>query len=319
MPIVSIIIPTYNRTAYLPQAIQSIKQQTIEDWELIIVDDGSTMDVRKVIQTHMSDSRISLIRQEKTGVSAARNRGVKEARSNFIAFLDDDDYWHPEKLEMHLNAFDSTPELSLTFSDAQMVDEAGNPTRRFQKSKNTIYTCSWFDSYEGLNIIPVGLSIETILNGIVLPSATVMKKSAFEKIGGFDIDLKGGEDMELIFRLTRTEKIGYIDRPLIDYKLTSESASRNRLAALIDADFMVKKLRNTANCMDIEVLDKRQRDIRLNLAYLYFHKGELNQTRKWSKGALELGWNNKAVYFNLLSRLPDFILNYLFLIKKKIK
>lgn len=123
-PRVSIIIPTFNRPNYLRQAIESVLAQTYPDFEIVVVDDGSTDDTAAVVGS-LADPRIVYIRQENTGRSAARNRGMQEARGEFIALLDDDDLYLPHKLVNQAAYLDAHPEVDLVAGGAQMIDADG--------------------------------------------------------------------------------------------------------------------------------------------------------------------------------------------------
>ena len=123
-PIVSIIIPTFNRAGMIHRAIESIKLQTFNDWELIVVDDASTDSTEEIIQTYMrDDQRIRYIKHEKNqGGSAARNSGIKNSKGSYIALLDDDDRWYPEKLRLQYDYLQNYPETGLVYSGFCYVD-----------------------------------------------------------------------------------------------------------------------------------------------------------------------------------------------------
>ena len=105
---ISVIIPTFNRKQLLLEAVESVRRQSFRDWELLVVDDGSTDGTDQVIESLISDG-IRCIRQEHSGVSAARNRGIRAARNDWIAFLDSDDYWHKQKLQQQFEALEANP------------------------------------------------------------------------------------------------------------------------------------------------------------------------------------------------------------------
>lgn len=126
-PTVSVIIPTYNRAALLPRAIESIQAQTFSDWEIILIDDGSTDDTPTVVQRYERElgDRFRAIRQENAGSSAARNCGIDRARGRFLAFLDSDDEFLPRKLDRQLELFERCPELGLVYADSSYVNLQG--------------------------------------------------------------------------------------------------------------------------------------------------------------------------------------------------
>ena len=124
MPKVSVIIPTYNRQDLVQEAIDSVLNQTFRDWELIVVDDGSTDQTPSVLQERY-DSRIIYIYQENQGESAARNRGLYSATGEYVAFLDSDDLWHPKKLQRQIEVFAEKPELGLVSTQAYWINYEG--------------------------------------------------------------------------------------------------------------------------------------------------------------------------------------------------
>lgn len=113
-PTVSIVIPTYNCERYIAETLGSIVHQTVQDWEVIVIDDGSTDDTVKIATGF--DPRVRVIQQRNAGVCVARNRGFEESRGRFLCFLDHDDYWYPEKLERQLGWMTRRPELGVVYT-----------------------------------------------------------------------------------------------------------------------------------------------------------------------------------------------------------
>ena len=141
MPVVSAIIPTYNFGRFLGEAIQSVLDQTFTDFELIVVDDGSTDDTREVVGS-FNDSRIRYIYQENRGLPAARNTGIKASRGEYIAFLDSDDIWLTQNLELKVKSLDSHPDAGLVCSDGYNFDDA----------TGAIIGTLWHDVLHGFNL-----------------------------------------------------------------------------------------------------------------------------------------------------------------------
>ena len=115
-PLVSIIMPAFNAAYFIQESIQSVLAQSFSDFELIVINDGSTDDTSALVQ-NVKDPRIILIEQENAGVAAARNNGIEVSRGKFIAFLDSDDLWSKTKIEKQVNLLTSNPEIGLTYSD----------------------------------------------------------------------------------------------------------------------------------------------------------------------------------------------------------
>src|SRR3990170_8467248 len=129
MPRVSVVIPVFNRTALLGKTIESVINQSFTDWELMIVDDGSTEDVKSYIEQY-ADPRIVFIRQENQGNAVARNTGFHRSTGEFVAFLDSDDLWHPSTLEKMISVMLSRQELDVVYSRFSCIDGDGNPIVR---------------------------------------------------------------------------------------------------------------------------------------------------------------------------------------------
>ena len=122
-PIVSVIIPAYNAERFIPQAIQSVLEQTYQSYEIIVVDDGSTDKTKDILKEF--EDKVCCIYQENQGPSAARNAGIKISQGRYICFLDADDIWTPDKLEVQVEFLECHPDISLVFSDHQDFDAGG--------------------------------------------------------------------------------------------------------------------------------------------------------------------------------------------------
>ncbi len=135
-PVVSVIMPCYNAEAYLPESIESVISQTFHNWELLVIDDCSTDNSAEIVRTYASkDERIRMLRTEKPSGSATvpRNIGIQKAQGRYIAFLDADDQWFPEKLEQQLPLFEA-PEVAVVFSNYEKMDSEGKRSSRIVKA-----------------------------------------------------------------------------------------------------------------------------------------------------------------------------------------
>ncbi len=196
-PSVSVVIPTYNRSVFLMESIESVFAQTIDDFELIIIDDGSTDDTRDLVLS-LDDPRVHYEYQGNGGVSSARNLGVSFARAPYLAFLDSDDLWLPTKLEAQLNFFDKRSDISICQTEEIWV-RAGrrvNPKRKHAKHSGWIFR-------------------ECLPLCIVSPSAVMFRRSAFDELGGFDENFPACEDYDLWLRAALRYEIHTMPEPLI--------------------------------------------------------------------------------------------------------
>lgn len=195
-PRVSVIIPTYNRGWILKEAIESVLAQDYKDFELIVVDDGSTDNTSDVLALYGNDIRVFF--QENKGVSAARNRGILESSGKFIAFLDSDDLWLQQKLLTQVKFFNQTPDALICQTEEVWIRNGlrVNPKKRHKKPSGMIFKPS----------------LELCL---VSPSAVMIRRNLFDRVGEFDETLPACEDYDLWLRISCRFPIHLIDTPLI--------------------------------------------------------------------------------------------------------
>jgi len=195
-PLVSVIIPTYNRYACVGRAIESVLSQTYAPYEIIVVDDGSTDSTMRLLETYAD--RIRVIHQNNRGVSAARNTGIRTARGDYIALLDSDDCWLPQKLEKQAAFFRACPQVLICQTEEIWIRNGKrvNPKKRHQKFSGMIFE-------------------KTLPLCLVSPSAVMIRKSLFDEVGFFDESLPACEDYDLWLRITWKYPVHLIDTPLI--------------------------------------------------------------------------------------------------------
>ena len=194
---ISVIIPTYNRCDLLKRAINSVIKQTITPKEIIIVDNGSTDQTYQMVSSLFPE--ISYFIEKKRGVSAARNKGILESKSKWIAFLDSDDAWKPTKLEKQM-------EYSVFNQDKYRIIHTDETWYRNKKFLNQLKK----HKKSGGNIFKNCLQLCCIS-----PSSVVLKKQIFEDYGLFDENLEVCEDYDMWIRITSKEEVGFLDSPLV--------------------------------------------------------------------------------------------------------
>ena len=195
-PLVSVIIPTYNRGWIIEEAIDSVLAQDFKDFELIVVDDGSTDDTGQILDSY--DQDLIVLRQSNKGVSAARNRGIAAAKGRLIAFLDSDDLWLPRKLSSQVDFLNSNPVAVINQTEEIWIRNGVrvNPKTRHHKFAGMIFERS-------------------LALCLVSPSAAMMKRSLFDEVGLFDEDLPACEDYDLWLRISCRYPVYLIETPLI--------------------------------------------------------------------------------------------------------
>jgi len=194
-PLVSVVIPTYNRGWCLNESIDSVLSQTYENFELIVVDDGSTDDTEKRLSQY---DNLTVISQPNQGVSAARNKGIKSSNGDLIAFLDSDDTWLPEKLSVQVAYFMRHAEAEICQTQEIWIRDGKrvNPGHRHRKTSGLFFERS-------------------LALCLVSPSAVMIRKRLLDKVGFFDETLLACEDYDLWLRINATIPIFLIDEPLV--------------------------------------------------------------------------------------------------------
>lgn len=276
--LVSVVIPVYNVGKYIKSTVQSVLSQSHQNIEILIIDDGSP-DKSVTICRQFSDSRINIIRQNNRGLSGARNTGIRKSSGDYIAFLDGDDIWLPNKLEKHLNHLSAHEDLGVSFSFSQFIDENGLPLGTYVTSK-----VSSIDIEYLCRANPLG-------NG----SSAVFRKSTLESIKFkrnqlnpddylyFDEDLRRSEDYEILFRILSLSswKIEGIPEPLTLYRINSQGLSANLTKQNMSLHQVLEKI---SLYNPTFVKEKRYQLLSYHLRYL-------------ARSAVRLKLPDQAVYF----------------------
>lgn len=209
VPLVSVIIPTYNCAKFLPQAIESVLDQTFRDFEIVVVDDGSTDETPSIIRP-FKDS-IHYVQQENKGNAAARNRGVAESRGQWLCLLDADDLWEPRKLELQLIDILAHPDCLVSFTEADKFFESGE-FEDFPPDPTVA------DLWENLVLCqPFGSS----------HSGLLLHRSCFEEVGNFDEELRLSVDWDIVIRLADRFKIRSLPKVLVHHRQHSSNTTGN--------------------------------------------------------------------------------------------
>lgn len=216
MPFFSVIIPLYNKEAFIESTVKSVLQQTFQDFEIIIVDDGSTDSSHQIASAFKSD-KVSIIKQKNQGVSVARNFGIQNAKANYIALIDADDIWYENHLLELKKQIDLFPEAGLYCNNYEIL-----------YAKNTCRKASFNLRYTNECIIVKDYFKSSIINPLAWTSAVGFSKSDFIKIGGFNPALKTAQDLDLWIRFALNHKVSFNPKITMTYKLYVEnSLSKN--------------------------------------------------------------------------------------------
>lgn len=204
-PLISVIITTYNREAYLEIAIQSVSRQTYQNLEILVIDDGSSIDYAKAICDKYPLSKYCY--KKNGGLSSARNYGINLAKGDYIAFLDDDDFWEETKIEKQVKILLDDLSIDCVHSAVKVVDEKGKPTGKYYgASPNKVSKRSGYVFWNALG------------SWVVKSPTPLIRKEVFQPNLLFDETIKVGEDVDFYQRLFYRHKVHYIDEPLAFYR-----------------------------------------------------------------------------------------------------
>ena len=231
-PKISLVLPTYNDSQYIEQALNSALNQTYTDFEIIVVDDGSTDNTRDLVDKY--GNSIGYIYQENQGLASARNTGIEASKGKFLAFLDADDWFAENNLEAKASFLDKHQDVGWVYSDWQYVDDEGNyldkGSTRFKFSTKKVTG----------HIFP-----ELVYNrNFISPCSAVIKKTALEAIGGFDPKVVCQEDWDLWLRLSLKYSVQYIDEVLVFVLDRANSLSKDSTKWALGNAFIVDKIEN---------------------------------------------------------------------------
>lgn len=223
---ISIIIPTYNRADLVLDAIQSVLSQDYPDYEIVVVDDGSTDNTKEMLAPLAGSGAIQYIFQENQGRSAARNRGISVAKGFFLAFLDSDDLFEPGKLVKQVEFYSHNPGLGLVHGGYTKFDQLNNDLGYRDPS--------WFSGrvYPGLLLHWFSL----------MATPTVMvPKAVMDEVGGFDEDLYIGEDLDMWRRIARKYPFGFINDGLARIRVHTGNTSADTISATTEFERYLEK------------------------------------------------------------------------------
>jgi len=262
-PKVSVIIPAFNSEQFIEETINSILKQTYKDFEIIVVDDGSKDGTPEVLEKYKDN--LVYVRKKNEGISLARNQGIKRARGEYIAFIDHDDLWLPEKLRKQVALLESDKNIGLCYSDAYVIDEN-------KKRNNRLFEISPPQS---------GMVRERLFKENFIPILTaVVRRSVIDKTGLFDPKYKIAEDWDFFLRVAKRYKIGFINEPLAEYRIHRGSFSRQKDLAVSEAISIIDTYINHVEKFENGILKRRKEWLQFDLGMVYLHKGMKKKARE---------------------------------------
>jgi len=283
-PRVSVILPCYNGARWISQAIKSVLAQTYKDFELLVIDDGSTDNSREIVSSYLHDGRVRYIYQENRGFSGAINRGIKESKGDFIGFIGQDDLWLPYKLELQMRYFSKHRNVDLVHSSYFVIDSEGRVI-----------------GIRNVGIPNVSSKRELIeelfLRNFIGFETVLVKKRCFDEVGFFDERMVGFSDHDMWIRIAGKFNIcGYIRKPLVKKRIHESQLSKVRMGDVFKDEFLLVK-------KAVDQYPFLKRIERKKLASLYYawgisllQKGNIEDAkRKFLKSIMYQPWKVKSI------------------------
>jgi glycosyltransferase involved in cell wall biosynthesis len=306
MPNVSVVIPTYNSAHLLDDALQSVLEQTYKDFEIIVVDDGSTDNTAEVISKY--DDKLRYFRVDNGGPAKARNYGISKSTGKYIAFLDADDKWLPTKLEKQMNMFEQNPEFGMVFTENSLFDARGIYKNSLGKDR----------LLKGNN-----LAQNIFLYSNIGTPTVMVRKDVFDAIGLFEESMVQAEDDNMWIRIAANYQVGFIDGSLVQVRDHSHRLTRT------DKN-LIEYVRNNITMLSSNYGDKVKKSIEkavprklakveFDIGYSYFEKQEYKKARQ----AFIRSMSHSFYDFNILLYLivafaPDCLRRLVKFIKRKL-
>ncbi len=302
-PKVSIIIPNYNYGRYIGETLQSILRQSFKDYEVIVVDDGSTDNSAQEVERFRGDfgGKLRYFYQKNQGVATARNHGISQARGQFIAFIDADDLWLEQSLSKIVAFMETHPECGLVYGNVQIVDLKKNTLIKVRFSPS-----SSEKPYEGKCFEKL------FCEGNFIPTAAVlMPRVVFKQIGLFDTRFKCGEDLDMWLRISALYPIRYLDEVLTIMRRHDTSLSHGYLASAKADILMIRKFSKLMplfkEVVGIKKIQEKLWEAYYRMGIFLILKGRGRRGRIWLVKALRVNFNlfkKKILAYVVLSYVP---------------
>jgi len=310
---VSVVIPAYNCASYIANAIDSVLSQRGCSIEVLVIDDGSRDGTRDVVSSY--GTKVHYLHQENQGAAAARNKGLQLATGNYIAFLDSDDTWYPDKLAVQINILDYHPEYIATFSNFHIVDQKGEITHSNGIQQDYAIFKVENESLRGLfdkeidGIYYGNLFPSLFLGNFINTSSILVRREVLLRAGYFDTTLVTQEDYDYWLRLAQAGQMAYIDQPLltrsrIPGQLTGKG--QNLQISLDVVTVIERYAKQAAQFLGSAITRKRLEDKYCSLAINYLTINDKSAARKSLWKALKLkGARSKSTRLLIWSFLPQ--------------
>jgi len=287
-PLVSIILPTFGRLRYLRTTVTSVYRQTLQDWELIIADDGSDAQTRAYLRALGVDPRVKLVWLAHTGVPAiVRNAALREARGAYLAFLDSDDLWLPEKLARQLETLRARPGCGWSYTAVSHIDGSGLPLA---------------EPVFGPWLPCEGAVFERLVSGpvVIRTPSVLVAREVLARAGGFDETIRSGEDYDLWLRLALASDVALINEPLVQVRRHEANHTGDWEIAFTGRDHSLQKLQGKVDSTRRLLLRAERTRNALTLAATHASLGNRAQMLGALYRALPYSWRSPLWWLAVL-------------------
>ncbi|WP_341328163.1 glycosyltransferase [Methylotuvimicrobium sp. KM2] len=309
---ISVVIPAYNSAAFIADAVWSILNQSQPVDEIVIVDDGSTDDTQTVVESQSGP--IIFINQPNQGPSTARNTGIDAAKNDWIAFLDADDQWTPQKIERQLNVLQNSPELVLIAGDMAEIDNSNRIITESVLNKHNLLS-----KFQALENRPIPNGLAELVTKNFIPTGTVLvKKSALIEAGCFNPSIRFGEDLECWSKIAAKHPIACMPDILMLRRQHGNNATQLTAPLLNDLARVMTSIRNyAAKDLSLQNIDPDRlvADAYADLGYWHFSEYDLITARQAFSASLKEKPSKRALLYWLACLMPEGIIKMLRKIK----
>ena len=329
--LVSVVIPTYNCSIYIGDTVRSVLSQTYKDLEIIVVDDGSIDNTKQALE--LFRGKIVYIYQENKGLAEARNTGIKASKGEYVAFLDADDLWLEDKIEKQVELFKNSSEVDIVFSDFSAFTAKKEISSSWIKNYFEVFYAYELTfekifakkSYGSPSRYSGDICKTMFLGNLILPSTVLIKKKCFDNVGYLDTNYRLNADYDLFLRISLRHSAGYIDSPLIRYRLWEGNVSKTKSYRfnIFEITEIIQKFIKANH----EAISKERYCVHKRLSQLFFQnaiasiaENDLGEAREYLNQAIVHNpFCVKLYLFFLLSMMPQRFVSFLKIIRKKVR
>ena len=268
MPTLSVIIHTYNNEKFIAETVESVLNQTYKDYEIIVVDDGSVDGTRDALIPYMQKIRYHY--KENGGIASAKNAGIGLSETEFVAFLDHDDLWVPDKLKIQMECFNENPQAGLVYAKYTSFRDGKELRTKPEKG------------YSGW------IFKELLSKSFIQTSTVVVKRECLDAVGPYDETFSLGDEYDMFLRISKKFQCGFIDKGLTRYRVHDTNASNNDFLFDNENLGVYKKIYNNFTDLDgveKKILRKRIARYSMKVAEGLYSQGKLEESKEYQKEA----------------------------------